>query len=64
MARPKGSKNKNSSALPQYTALSTDERLEVLANLIVDKILEDQTSGRKLLSEIEGGHATATVTTS
>jgi len=64
MARPKGSKNKNSSALPQYAALSTDERLEVLANLIVDKILEDQTSGRALLKKIESGHAAATATTS
>ena len=41
MARTKGSKNKNSSALPNYATLSTEERIKGLANLIVDKIYED-----------------------
>ncbi len=41
MARTKGSKNKNSSALPDYATLPTEERIGVLANLIVDKIFED-----------------------
>jgi hypothetical protein len=52
MARPKGSKNKNSSALPQYAALSTEEKLTVLANLIVDRILEDKHNNNKLLKKI------------
>lgn len=52
MARLKGSKNKNSSALPQYAELSTSERITVLANLMVDRILEDQRSDTKLLEKI------------
>lgn len=54
MARPKGSKNKNSSALPPYTDISTEERIAVLANLIVDRILEDQHNDNKLLKQIVG----------
>jgi hypothetical protein len=54
MARLKGSKNKNSSALPEYSLLTSEQRIEVLANLIVDRILEDQNSGEKLLSKIVG----------
>lgn len=49
MARLKGSKNKNSSDTPLYSTLPTEERLIVLANLIVDRIMEDQTSGGTLL---------------
>jgi hypothetical protein len=54
MARLKGSKNKNSSALPEYSLLTSEQRIVVLANLIVDRILEDQNSGEKLLSKIVG----------
>ena len=54
MARLKGSKNKNSSALPEYSLLTSDQRIEVLANMIVDRILEDQNSGEKLLGKIVG----------
>ena len=52
MARPTGSKNKNSSALPSYAALSTEERVLVLANLIVDRILADQRNNGKLLKKL------------
>jgi hypothetical protein len=52
MARTKGSKNKNSSALPQYSALSTEQRVTVLANLIVDRIVEDQNNDCTLLKKI------------
>lgn len=52
MARPKGSKTKNSSAQPLYVALSTEERLIVLANLIVDRIQADQQSNGKLLKKL------------
>jgi hypothetical protein len=54
MARPKGSKNKNSSALPQYAGLTTEERINLLANLIVDKITEDQRAGGLLLNQLVG----------
>jgi hypothetical protein len=52
MARPKGSRNKNSSALPDYALLTTEQRVEVLANLIVDKIYEDLRGDRALLKKL------------
>lgn len=58
MARPKGSKNKNSSALPDYAQLEAKERIEVIANLVVDKIFEDLHSNQKILKSLTGkGHA-------
>ena len=56
MGRLKGSKNKKSAAVPMYTALSTEDRITLLANLIVDQIYEDQENGAKLLELIGGGH--------
>jgi hypothetical protein len=52
MARTKGSKNKNS-ATPSFVELSAEERINLLANLIVDKIVEDQENKRTLLIKIE-----------
>lgn len=52
MARTKGSKNKNSSALPDYATLSTEERIAVLANLIVDKIYEDLQGSKAILKQL------------
>lgn len=60
MARPKGSKNKNSSALPAYAVLTTEERINLLANLIVDRIIEDQQCGNKLLKRIMARHVNTT----
>lgn len=57
MSRPKGSKNKNTSELPAYTALSTAERIDLLANLIVDKIIEDQRNGGELIRHLGQGYA-------
>jgi hypothetical protein len=52
MARTKGSKNKNSSALPDYATLPTEERIKVLANLIVDKIYEDLQGKKTILNQL------------
>jgi hypothetical protein len=52
MARLKGSKNKNSGETPLYSTLPTEERLVVIANLIVDRILEDQADGGRLLNQL------------
>lgn len=52
MARTKGSKNKNSAEMPMYTSLPTEEKLFVLANLIVDRVIEDQRTGGKLLRQL------------
>ena len=58
MARTKGSKNKNSAEVPMYTSLPTEEKLFVLANLIIDRIVEDQQTGGKLFRQlVEQGDA-------
>lgn len=62
MARPKGAKNKVSVTLPDICSLSPEQRLELLANLIVDRILEDQTVGQKLLKRIRGADVARKVT--
>ena len=49
MSRPKGSTNKNPPAVPDTVIFSTEERLELIANLIVERILEDQATGQTLL---------------
>lgn len=64
MGRLKGSKNKNSGEVPIYSTLPAEERIFVLANLIVDRIVEDQTDGKKrLLKQIGGSHGTQTPAT-
>ena len=52
MARTKGSRNKNSAEIPMYAAMPTKERLFVLANLIVDRVVEDQQNGAPLLKQL------------
>lgn len=52
MARLKGSLNKNSTVRPATSSLSTEERIHFLANLIIDRILEDQRNGQALLKSI------------
>jgi len=49
MGRLRGSLNKNSQSRPIASSLSRQERIHFLANLIIDKILEDQRSGEILL---------------
>ncbi len=52
MARLKGSKNKNSDVKPKTSSLSTQERIHLLANLIIEGILEDQKNGQTILKKI------------
>lgn len=52
MGRRKGSKNKKPTIDPLHTVMTTEERLDFIARLIVERIEEDQTSGRKLLERI------------
>lgn len=52
MGRTKGSKNKKPTIDPLHTAMTSEERLDFLANLIVERIEEDQVSGRELLEKI------------
>jgi hypothetical protein len=57
MARLKGSTNKHISSQPVTIALSTEGRLEFLANIIVDRIIDDQNSGQALLKSIKSDYA-------
>ena len=54
MGRRKGSKNKQPTVDPLHTVMTSEERLEFIASLIVDRIEEDQESGHTLLEEIGG----------
>ena len=44
MARTVGSRNKDKLTVPDTVLLSTEARIELLANLLIDRILEEQTS--------------------
>lgn len=48
MARTKGAKNKESTRLPSTMMLSTEERIEFLATILVDRIMDAQTKSSLL----------------
>ena len=52
MGRLKGSLNKNLQSRTITSSLSSQERIHFLANLIIDKILEDQKNGEVLLRKL------------
>ena len=52
MGRHKGALNKNPVAKSPYSRLEPTERANLLANLIVDRIMEDQKNNQKLLKKI------------
>ena len=43
--KAKNNKNKQDSENPYSTTITLEDRLKVLANLIVDRIIEDQQNG-------------------
>jgi hypothetical protein len=53
MARAKGAKNKIAIALPEVCNMTAEQRIEFLANLIIDRILDDQTTNKTLYQIIE-----------
>lgn len=53
MARTKGALNKNSSERPVTCNLSDEERVELVASIIVERILHDQQQGQLLLEELK-----------
>ena len=52
MGRVKGIRNKNSGSRPIASSLSPQERIQLLANLIIDKILEDQKNEQIILKKL------------
>jgi len=55
MSRPEGSKNKQAIAVPDTVLFTTEERIEFIASLIVDRIVADQIDF-SLLKEIGAAH--------
>ena len=56
MGRVKGSKNKinlSESGRPFTSTLPLEERLQIIANLIIDRLLEDQQNGQLKIKNIE-----------
>ena len=53
MGRLKGSTNKISGIRPKTSLLSSEERIKFLANIIIDRIVEDQKNGQLLLNKIK-----------
>jgi hypothetical protein len=58
MPRPKGSKNKPKAPLVEQFAFTHEQRIKLVANLVVEKILEDQQFGKKLISILEEQNVT------
>lgn len=55
MPRPKGSKNKPKSPTDGAFSYTLEQRMKIVADLIVEKIIEDQDFGRKLVSILDRG---------
>ena len=53
MGRTKGSLNKQQKPLPDTSYLATQQRVEFLANIITERIQQDQKSGGGLLKKIQ-----------
>ena len=53
MGRLKGSVNKISSKRLKTSSLSSEDRIKFLANIIIDRILEDQKNGQPLYNKIK-----------
>lgn len=55
MARPKGSKNKPKAPLVEQFSFTTEQRIRLVANLIVEKIIEDGAFAQKLITILGDG---------
>lgn len=60
MARTKGSKNKNQPRIPHTVLLTTEQKVEFLALLIIEQIDEDLLDKQRLLKRIEANHVPRT----
>ncbi len=53
MSRPKGSKNKPKEPLVEQFTFTTEQRIKLVANLVVEKILEDSNFAHQLAAMLE-----------
>lgn len=61
MSRPKGSKNKVQQLPAEQFSYTTEQRIELIADLIVEKIIEDQHNGQHLINILEGDNVPAAI---
>jgi len=61
MSRPKGSKNKVQQLPAEQFSYTTEQRVELIADLIVEKIIEDQRNGQHLIGILEGNNVSAAI---
>jgi hypothetical protein len=59
MPRPKGSKNKPKPATDGAFEYTLEQRMKMVADLIVEKIIEDQSFGHKLINILDQGATSA-----
>ena len=53
MSRPKGRTNKQALATPDTVQFTTEERILFIAELVADRIAEDEADGFPLLKKIQ-----------
>lgn len=53
MGSVKDIQNKSSEQRPVTSSLSSDDRIRLIANLIIDRVLEDQRNGKILFKKID-----------
>lgn len=53
MSRPKGSKDQQAIATPDTVQFTVEERIKFIADLIADRIAEDEADGFPLLKKIQ-----------
>ena len=58
MSRSKGSKNKVQTAPVETFSYTTEQRIDLVAELIVERIIEDQRNGRHVLALLGAESAT------
>lgn len=49
MSRPKGSKNKSKPETDGVFEYTLEQRMKIVADIIVERIIEDQSFGRKIV---------------
>ena len=55
MPRPKGSKNKPKPVCDGAFEYTLEQRMKMVADLVVEKLLEDQSFGRELVNILDQG---------
>ncbi|MEI6054377.1 MAG: hypothetical protein WCQ49_03365 [Candidatus Saccharibacteria bacterium] len=63
MSHPNHNEDKQALAIPDTVSLTTAERIEFIANLIVERIAEDEITNFELLKKIKAEYGPKSTTT-